>query len=190
MFQVRTAAASAFAGVALSIAPLGTLAQTTDEGSAVVKSITSCREITDEAQRFKCYDRVAGAIGKGEAAINQATKPPSTEEKREAERRKFGKTASPPAIVQATPKPRPAETRRPVQAEVNQIVGKLEHISLTSDGRLLIVTAADGTWVQTDHEHFQNLPRAGSQIMIRRSPLGNFMCDLDRWHAARCRRLD
>ncbi|MEO6341263.1 MAG: hypothetical protein ABIO39_14570 [Caulobacteraceae bacterium] len=166
-----------------------THAQTAAEGSATVQSITQCRQIVEEAERFACYDRVAGAIGKGEAAINQAAQPPSVEQRRDVERREFGKPAAPPPIARPAPQ-RKAEVQKPVDTRVNQIVGKLEHISRMSDGRLLIVTAADGAWVQTDHEQFQNLPRPGAQIMIRRTPIGNFMCDLDRWHPARCRRLE
>lgn len=189
MFHLRTAAL-ALAGLALSLPSAGVLAQTAGEGSAVVKSISSCRQIADEAERFACYDRVAGAIGKGETAIDQAAKPPSVQERRDAGRREFGKPSAPPPIARPAPPLRQAQTQKPTDARVRQIVSKLEHISLTPDGRLLIVTATDGAWVQTDHERFQNLPHPGAEIMIRRSPIGNFMCDIDRWHAARCRRLD
>lgn len=190
MFDLRTTSALALASLVLAGPFAGALAQTANEGSAVVKSISACREIADEAERFACYDRVAGAIGKGETAIDQATKPPSVQERQEAQRKEFGKPAAPPPVARAAPPRRQAEAQRPVDTRVKQVVAKLEHISLTPDGRLLIVTDRDGAWVQTDHERFQNLPRPGAEIMIRRSPIGNYMCDIDRWHAARCRRLD
>lgn len=182
----RLAAGLAGAGFVALAAPA--IAQNAAEAPVVVQSITACRQIVDEAERFACYDRVAGAIGKGESAINQAAQPPTPAQRQETERREFGRPAAPPPIVRKPEPPKQAARAKPKRAD--QVVSKLEHISKIPDGRLLIVTTDGGTWVQTDHERFQNLPRRGDEIMLRRGPLGNFLCDLDRWHAARCRRLD
>jgi len=187
----RAASVTVIGMTALPALSLPALAQSTAEAPAVVQSITQCREIANEADRFACYDRVAGAIGKGEAAVNQAAKPPTPEARREVERREFGKPATPPPLARPAQVPaKRAEAQKPADTRVKQIVTKLEHISRIPDGRLLIVTANDGAWVQTDHEKFQNLPRRGAEIMIRQGAMGNFLCDLDRWHAARCKRLD
>ena len=72
---------------------------------------------------------------------------------------------------------------------MDQIQARLDHLSRTPTGQLILTTTEGAVWVLDDNSSSLQ-PALGSQILIRRGALGSLFCDLDRWRAIRCKRLE
>ena len=168
-------------GLALSLQAGLAAAQAANAGgdASLAQSMAACGRIGNTQQRVACYD-----------ALNQSATPASVEERREAKRRSFGINAphianpfAPPAAVK--------QARAAARHEEGEdhILAKLDHSSRSPTGQLILTTTEGAVWLLDDASSPLE-PTRGSQIMIRRGAMGSLFCDLDRWHATRCKRLE
>ena len=171
-------------GMILTLAAGAASAQPAAGDSALAQSMAACGQIANMQKRVACYD-----------ALNQRTQPPTPQAKVETKRRDFGfsvpKAIKPPNLLAAPAaaarlaKVRPAD---PAEEGVNQITTRVDHTRRGPTGQLVLVTAEGSVWMlENDSPMLQ--PAKGAEVLIRRGSLGSLFCDLDRFRAIRCKRL-
>jgi hypothetical protein len=172
-------------GVALALSAGAATAQpASDPGLA--QSMAACGGIANVQKRVACYDALNQ---KANPAAPQAAAP-------ETQRRDFGfKTPSLPHIPNPLLAPKAAArlaTARPAGKPndgVNQITTRIDHTRRGPLGQLILVTAEGSVWMLDDNAPAIE-PAKGAPVLIRRGGFGSLFCDLDRYRAIRCQRLE
>ena len=167
---------AATAQTATDASPAGAAAD-----AALVQSMGACGKITNLPRRLACYD-----------ALNRSANPAAADEHRAAERKSFGFTT--PHLP--NPFAAPSEVKREAQARasqkkedgVDELQTHFDHGARTPAGKLVMVTTEGSVWLLDENSASLD-PEKGAPILIRRGALGSLFCDLDRWHAIRCERL-
>ena len=134
--------------------------------AGVVKEVTGCRAIADNAARLACYD---GAVAKMEAAQAKGDLVTVDREQRTAIRRQaFGLPLPSLAILDKNEK----------TEEIATQTFKVDHIGSVG-GRLVITLEGGQVWRQIDDYSLFPSPHAGSTAVIKRGALNSFFMKLD-----------
>lgn len=148
--------------------------------SPLAQSMAACGQIANIKQRVACYD-----------ALNRSANPAAAAERAETRRRNFGITA--PHIPNPFAAPAEVKQARAAAAKheegVDHILARLDHSSRLPTGQLMLTTTEGAVWLLEQDSVLLEPPK-GAEITIRRGAMGSLFCDLDRWRAIRCKRLE
>jgi hypothetical protein len=150
----------------LAIAPALAASPPRIDQAGVVREVTACRKLTDNAERLACYD---GTVAKMEAAEAKGDLVTVDREQRTTIRRQaFGLPLPSLAILDKNEK---AE-------EISTQTFKVDHIG-SAAGRLVITLEGGQVWRQIDDYSLYPSPHAGSTAVIKRGALNSFFMKLD-----------
>jgi hypothetical protein len=164
---------------AIAAAVSANAAPTPDIGrAAVVRALTDCRPIADDAGRLACYDKAVAALDQAESqgkvvVIDQ-------EQAKAVRRQAFGFNLPTLNIF-----------NRGGKGEEG-----FDHLDLDiarayhgGNGKWVFVATNEAVWRQTDSEELALDPHAGSRLLVKNGALGSFFCKLDGQPQIRCERV-
>ena len=73
--------------------------------------------------------------------------------------------------------------------EVDEISVEIAKTATANNGKLLFVTTGGMVWKQIDGDS-PKYPKPGARVVISKAALGGHWCQLNRWTAVRCERID
>jgi hypothetical protein len=79
--------------------------------------------------------------------------------------------------------------RGPNEESLDRITAELSGAHLNREGKWVMTTTENGSWVQTDSNELFSEPRHGSRLDVSKGVLGSFFCKVDRQPAIRCQRI-
>ena len=150
------------------------------ERAAVVRALSDCRKITDDASRLACYDKAAGALdqaeSQGQVVVIDAAQANTVR------RQAFGfKLPSLSIFTRSQP---------PTGEGVDHLSMTLDDAHRGGDGRYTFVASDGAVWRQTDDGEFAIDPQKGSALLVKRGALGSFFCKVDKQPQVRCARVN
>lgn len=140
------------------------------------QALVSCRALTDGAQRLACFDREAAAIDAAEARRDIVVV--DRQQLRSTRRQVFGLTL--PAI--------PFFNDDKDGNEEEAFVAPIKSVRTTRDGKW-VIGFAEAIWQATEVSNYQDMPRVGEAVTIRRGPLGSYKMSVAGRSAVRATRL-
>ena len=134
------------------------------------KTAADCRAIADFTLRGQCWDSL-------------------DKENQTVKKREFGLGLHLPGATAIKPnkedRVREAKQRK---EDVQSLVLTLADVENTPRG-LLLMTGTDGAvWEQTDGDSVPGDPVPGDTVTIKKSFLGGYFCQVNRWQEVRCQR--
>ncbi len=147
-----------------------------------VEAVIRCRAIAEATQRLQCYDAAATALA--EATERRDIVVVDRNQVRETRRRLFGFTL-PRIRLFGGGDDRENENE---EDEVRELHGVVASATNGQGGRWVITLEDGGTWTQVDNLPLAIWPRRGTQVVIKRGIVGNYMMEVAGQPAIRVRR--
>ena len=144
--------------------------------SALVQTLSDCRNLKDDSFRLACYDKAAASLDEAEQQGQVVVV--DREQVKAVRRQAFG--FSLPAFD--------IFGRGVKEEKIDRISETVESAHLNSEGRWVMMMTDGASWIEKEAEHDQNPPAKGSIIKIRSGTLGSFFCNVDGQYAVRCER--
>lgn len=156
----------ALAGAAAAQQPGSSATPSTPPG---VKSLLSCRSLTNGADRLACFDRESAGVESAIAARELVVV--SKEEVRSSRRSLFGLSLPSLAIFGGK-----AEDG---QDAIKEVEGVIAAATQRGDDNWVFRLQDGAVWTQTDSRQLALTPKAGLPVKIRRAALGSYMMNVN-----------
>ena len=144
--------------------------------SPIVDALAACRSIPDNVARLACYDQASArfteAVGKGEVIVMDKA------EVKQTRRSLFGFTLPKIPLFRGDEGP-----------DQDQLTAKVVSASGLGYDKYRMRLEDGAVWETTEGSSTITPPRAGSEVVIKRGPLGSYMIKIAGQRAVRAKRV-
>ena len=144
--------------------------------SPIVDALTACRSIADNAARLACYDQASArfteAVGRGDVIVMDQ------QEVKQTRRSLFGFSL-----------PRLPLFRGDSGSDSDELNATVEVASPLGYDKYRMRIEDGAVWETTEGPSTMDAPHAGSEVVIKRGPLGSYMMRIDGQRAVRAKRV-
>lgn len=177
--RMKTARTLIFGMALTAVAAASAIAQPKAESrAAVVRDLTDCRKITEDAARLACYDKAVASLDQAEAKGDIVVV--DRDQARQVRRQAFGFALPSISMFEKGETPEELET----------VSGEVKAARQNGAGKWVIELKDGGVWLQVDNNDLHRDPRAGSAVKIRKASLGSFMMSIDGRGGFRVKRVE
>lgn len=168
------------AALAVTAAACGStaFAQSGEAGGAVVRSLTECRKLADDAARLACYDRTAAAFVAAEAKGDVVVV--DREQAQKVRRQAFGFQLPSLTLFE----------KGAASDEIDTFDGAIATARRNGSGSWVFKLEDGAVWAQNGTEELFRTPKPGMKVRIRKATLGSFMMSIDGAGAFKAHRVE
>lgn len=170
------------AAAAQDRAPAALQAEAGDQSPDQVEAVIACRAIADGARRLQCFDAAVGRLA--DATQRRDIVVVDRNQMRETRRHLFG-FSLPHIRLFGGGRDRDGQEEAD---EVRELHATVARASNGRGGRWIMTLEDGGTWIQVDDRPLAIWPERGTQVVIRRGLVGNYMMEIAGQPAIRVRR--
>lgn len=168
----------AAAGAALLLSSAAVAAKPKPSESPLLRNLTDCRRLTDDAARLRCFDAAAAALtdaaGSGKVVVVER------EDVRRVRRSLFGFSLPRVPFFSGDDSADDAQEEITAKIAAAGSLGYDKYQIRLEDGAL---------WQTTEGSSAIDAPKAGDTVVIKRGPLGSYMMRIAGQRAVRAKRV-
>ena len=154
--------------------------------ASVLRDLSACPQITQDAARLACYDKAARALIQAETSGEVVVV--DRQQAQEVRRQSFGFQIPSLNIFSRGESRGERSAKAAPEEDVNKATVEVATVGRTGEGKLMLTTVEGAVWVQTDGFPINAAPRKGDKITIVRAAVGGYFCDISRYQSVRCER--
>lgn len=148
------------------------------DNSALLTSVLSCRELTDDQARLRCFDAAAARLSEASSAGSLVVV--DREAVRRTRRGLFGFNLPRLPFFRG-------DTSQ--EEEITEMEGTIRGVRALDYGKWTLVLEDDSAWQTTEADSRNPAPRVGQSVRIRRGALGSYIMSIGGARGVRAMRI-